>query len=60
MFDLFQCFTDKEEGISIPRSTPARPNLAKSLPMNIPAFIAKPRQGSGEEVDDASVCFRDH
>lgn len=46
---------EKEEGISIPRSTPARPNVAKSLPMNIPAFITKPRHASGEEVDASPV-----
>ncbi|KAG5898599.1 hypothetical protein JTB14_020975 [Gonioctena quinquepunctata] len=47
--------SDKEEtkdGIPISRQRAPRGNIAKSLPMNIPTFLAQSRNSSNEDLDD--------
>lgn len=57
--------SDKEDdemfsSSSRPRSSSARNSLAKSLPINIPAFLSEARNSSTEDLDEfvsIQVCF---
>lgn len=45
---------------SRPRGIPARNSLAKSLPINIPAFLSEVRNSSTEDLDDCVSKINDY
>lgn len=50
---MFVIYLDlKEDGVNVPRTRTSRGSIAKSLPMNIPAFMAQARNSSTEDLDD--------